>query len=165
MKNIILYITIFTAGFSVFAQQDNLALEADQNPNYEISQNKYTDSIQKSHTLLQGTTLQDTYRAIDPLEEKRELKSLRRQHRAQRPYWRHQRRLERIRNTQYFENNTWGWGNNLNNNFYSGFNNFHNRRFNNFYKRGFNTRHRRNIRNYSFGYNALSLGVLAACLF
>jgi hypothetical protein len=74
-------------------------LIADQNPNYQNSLDKYKDS---PYLALQGTTKQQTYKAIDPIEEKRELKALRRQYRANRPLWRHQRALQRIENTQYY---------------------------------------------------------------
>ena len=52
---------------SAFAQTE---LVADQNPNFQKSQDKYTkiaDSVNKWHS----TTLQETYKAIDYLEDKR----------------------------------------------------------------------------------------------
>ena len=52
--------------------------------------------------LAQGTTEQDTYKAIDPLEEKRELRSIKRKHRAQRALWRHQERMERAKHGGYY---------------------------------------------------------------
>jgi len=143
MKKIILGFTLIAVSFSIQSQE---VLEADQNPNYRISQAKYTDSIQKVYTQLQGTTAQETYKAIDPLEEKRELKALRRQYRAQRPLWRHQRRLERIKNTQYFRNDG-----------YYGYNNY-GFRYNNF-----SNRYRGFGRNN--GWNLLELGLLGALIF
>ncbi len=146
MKNIILCIALLAASIVVNAQQDSPALEADQNPNYKLSQDKYTANIQAEYSVLQGTTLQETYKAIDPLEDKRQLKALKKKYRAQRPYWRQQRRLERIRNTRYYNYNNYS-----NRNYHP--------RYNNYYNRGLYTRHRRNIRNYSFGYNTIGLGL------
>lgn len=76
---------------------------SDQNPNYEQSRNKYMATAE-NYTQHQGTTVQDTYKAIDELEAKRERKELRKKMRAMRPYWRHQRRMERIKNRRFYRN-------------------------------------------------------------
>lgn len=90
-----------------FSQENSLA--ENQNPNYKQSLEHYTKMLKTDektdYVALQGTTVQQTYKAIDPMEEKRELKALRRKYRAQRPLWRHQRRMERIKNTRYHDYN------------------------------------------------------------
>ncbi|WP_010520380.1 hypothetical protein [Aquimarina agarivorans] len=132
--------------FCMLSAQNSDKLAEDQNPNYKVAMEKYMESP-KELTLLQSTTVQETYKAIDPLEEKRELRSQRRQYRAQRPYWRHQRRLERIKNTRYYENNN-NWG---------GFYNYG-------YRNNFIGRHQR-FRNYNyFGGGLLGLGLAGSCL-
>ncbi|WP_062052827.1 hypothetical protein [Aquimarina longa] len=102
MKKIVSILVFVIIGLTSYAQKTTTLVE-DQNPNYKKAMDKFLTNSNE-YTLAQGTTLQETYKAIDPLEEKRELRSLRRQYRAQRPYWRHQRRLERARNTTYYEN-------------------------------------------------------------
>lgn len=133
--------TIITLGLFSLGFSQNTTLVEDQNPNYMQSQDKYMAAAE-THTTLQGTTAQETYKAIDPLEEKRELRALRRSYRAQRPLWRHQRRLERIKNTQYFQNSTPNiyW----NNRPFWGRRNFNNNRWN-------------------CGTNLLGLGLLGSC--
>ncbi len=136
----------------VTSAQNSNELVKDQNPNYKLAMDKYMESP-KEYTLLQSTTVQETYKAIDPLEEKRELRAQRRQFRAQRPYWRHQRRLERIKNTRYYENNNNGgfYGN-------RGFYNYGYRN-NNFIGRN------QRFRNYNYlGGGLLGLGLLGSCL-
>ena len=109
MKKILLLL-IISFPVLLIGQEKN-TLVNDQNPNYKLAMEKYVANLQ-DYTLLQSTTAQETYKAIDPLEEKRELKALRRQYRAQRPYWRHQRRLEQAKNTHYiYDNNNWGYNN------------------------------------------------------
>jgi hypothetical protein len=76
---------------SISMSQTGLA--EDQNPNYMFSQAKYTkmaDSINSWH----GTTPQETYKAIDYLADKREM-------RASRQAFRRQLRLERARYGYY----------------------------------------------------------------
>jgi hypothetical protein len=76
---------------SISMSQTGLA--EDQNPNYMFSQAKYTkmaDSINSWH----GTTPQETYKAIDYLADRREM-------RATRQAFRRQLRLERARNGYY----------------------------------------------------------------
>jgi hypothetical protein len=69
-------------------------LAADQNPNYMISRDKYmqlADSVNAYHS----TTIQDTYKAIDFLADRREA-------RDQRRAWRHELRMERARYGGYY---------------------------------------------------------------
>jgi len=140
MKKLLL-LHIVLGFFITINAQNSSQLEEDQNPNYKTSLEKYV-SVADQYTQQQGTTAQETYKAIDPLEEKRELRALRRQYRAQRPYWRHQRRLERIKNTQYYQYNTpWNAG-------------FQYGNFGNYYNR-----HR------FWGQNLLNLGLYGSCLF
>lgn len=95
MKNLLFILAVFIQSMVLNAQVQ------DQNPNYLKSQERYM-ATSEQYTALQGTTAQETYKAIDRLEEKRELKSIRRQLRAQRPAWRQERRLERIKNRPYY---------------------------------------------------------------
>lgn len=98
MKKSIIISAFLISGFNIMAQGD---LEPDQNPNYQKSMDQYIHSAAE-YVAYQGTTKQETYKAIDPLEEKRELKSLRKQYRASRPLRRHERNMARIENTRYF---------------------------------------------------------------
>ena len=123
LYSLVLLFTITTA----FAQQD---LVTNQNPNYKVSYDKYVASSEQ-YTDQQGTTVQETYVAIDPIEEKRNRKKIRKDYRAQRSLWRHQERMERAKNTRYVRNtNTIGLGWNQGFGFsrwgigYSNFNNF-----------------------------------------
>lgn len=150
MKKILLLVTT-TCFTVVLSAQEKQNLADDQNPNYKLAMEKYVANLQE-YTSLQGTTVQETYKAIDPLEEKRELKALRRQYRAQRPYWRHQRRLEQAKNTRYiYDNNNWGnnWG------------------YNNFPYAPFGRRYGRFSRFNRFdrGLGWFGLGLSASCLF
>lgn len=94
MKNLLFILAI---GFQATLLN---AQDMDQNPNFMQSQEKYMASSDQ-YTSLQGTTSQETYKAIDYVEEKRERQAIRRNNRAMRPQWRHERRLERIKNTRY----------------------------------------------------------------
>jgi hypothetical protein len=71
--------------YSGVASAQQTALLADQNPRYRESQAKYARGAD-SLTSLQGTTIQDTYKAYDWYEAKLER---RRQNRE----WRHQERM------------------------------------------------------------------------
>ncbi|MCL5127734.1 MULTISPECIES: hypothetical protein [unclassified Algibacter] len=103
MKNKLLATVLIGFIGSVGIAQNSVELVANQNPNYQISLDKYvTANTFNNATLLQGTTLQETYIAIDPMERKRENKELRAYFRSQRPLWRHQERLERAKNTAYY---------------------------------------------------------------
>jgi len=119
MKNKIFILLFLTSvGFTGIAQ-NSTDLVADQNPNYQISLDKYMSENNASDlTLLQGTTAQETYTAIDPMEEKRKRKALRRYYRSLRPLWRHQERLERAKNP-YYSNRRYRNYNNRNYNHYN----------------------------------------------
>lgn len=82
----------------LFAQKNNAS---DQNPNHEASYQKYLKDS-NNYISKQGTTVQDTYVAIDPMEEKRIRRKTHKEHRAMRSLWRHQERLERAKNTRYY---------------------------------------------------------------
>jgi hypothetical protein len=124
MKKMVLFAVAFLLVLTI-AGNAQTALAPDQNPNYMISQNRYlkmADSINSWH----GTTPQETYKAIDFLEDKREARANRRQ-------WRQELRMERARNGGWYYNggynsyypaygysgnyygNSWGYRRNWNN--------------------------------------------------
>lgn len=111
-------VLIAFVGFVAMAQ-NSIALVSDQNSNYQTSLNKYVtiNTVNKTN-LLQGTTAQETYTAIDPMEEKRKRKELRKYFRSQRPLWRHQERLERAKNPVNYNNIYRGYNNNYRRNSY-----------------------------------------------
>ena len=84
-KIIIAAVTILGGLYSGAVSAQQTALLADQNPRYRESQAKYARGAD-SQTSLQGTTIQDTYKAYDWYEAKLER---RRQNRE----WRHQERM------------------------------------------------------------------------
>lgn len=97
MKNIILI--VFSVLFvGVVNAQTNK--DINQNPNAQAAYEKYA-KVADTYITKQGTTSQETYVAIDPMEEKRIRKNIRKDYRAMRPLWRHQERMERAKNTQY----------------------------------------------------------------
>lgn len=102
MKNILI-IFMLVISSTLYAQENN-KIEADQNPNAQKAYEKYA-KIADSYISKQGTTAQDTYVAIDPMEEKRIRKKIRKDQRAMRSLWRHEERLERAKNTQYIISN------------------------------------------------------------
>jgi hypothetical protein len=96
--------TSFLLATGAMAQTGGLA--PDQNPNYMVARDRYM-SIKDSVINFQGTTLQDTYKAIDFLQDRREA-------REQRRLFRQNLRMERVRyggyyyddyNTPYYYNN------------------------------------------------------------
>ena len=93
-NNILFLVVVFITTLS-FSQET--ALAQNQNPNYKVSLDKYLEA-DNDYVFAEGTTLQETYVAIDLLEERRQLRSLRREHRANRALWRHQERMERAKN-------------------------------------------------------------------
>lgn len=101
INSILFLVVVFIATLS-FSQEATLV--EDQNPNYKESMSKY-QQIDSTYILTQGSTKQETYVAIDPLEERRQLRSLRRKHRANRLLWRHQERMELARNGIPYNNN------------------------------------------------------------
>ncbi|MFT4662439.1 MAG: hypothetical protein ACI8XB_002729 [Patiriisocius sp.] len=146
MKNIILFATFIIIGLNFSAQE---SFTPDQNPNYQNSLDRFKDSA-NDYSVLQGTTLQKTYKAIDPLKVKRELKALRRKHRANRPVWRHEERMARINNTTYIDSD-YGYNNGFGNYGYS--NSYRNSSFNRGYRNSFTNSN-----------SLLSLGLLGCVL-
>lgn len=105
MKSILLTASLIVATVLAGTAQN---LAPDQNPSFMVSQARYmqmADSINSWH----GTTLQNTYKAIDYLEDKREL-------RANRKAWRRELRMERARNS--------GWYNGYYNDYYYPYNSY-----------------------------------------
>lgn len=91
MKRAILYTSISVASFltATVGMSQTLA-SADQNPNFEVSRQKYmlmADSLTTWHS----TTHQETYKAIDYLEDKKAA-------REDRQAFRRELRRERVRN-------------------------------------------------------------------
>ncbi len=120
MKNKILTTILITLVGFIGMAQNSVELIANQNPNYQTSLDKYiTANNVSNETLTQGTTVQETYTAIDYMEEKRKRKELRKYFRSQRPLWRHQERLERAKTPSYY--------NGTHRNYRSNYNNFNNR--------------------------------------
>src|SRR5687767_7841290 len=92
MKSFLLATSLIVVSAFTGTAQNSLA--PDQNPNYMVSQARYmkmADSINSWH----GTTPQETYKAIDYLEDKREL-------RATRKAWRRELRMERARSGNWY---------------------------------------------------------------
>jgi hypothetical protein len=92
MKSILLATSLIVVSALTGTAQNSLV--QDQNPNYMVSQARYmklADSINSWH----GTTPQETYKAIDYLEDKREL-------RATRKAWRRELRMERARSGSWY---------------------------------------------------------------
>ena len=87
----VMFAFVLTANSSI-AQS---LVDSDQNPNYMVSRDKYM-KIADSVTAWHSTTPQETYKAIDYLEDKREAREERRQ-------FRRELRLERARR--------WNWNN------------------------------------------------------
>jgi hypothetical protein len=93
---------------SANATLDSLA--PDQNPNYKRSLEKYM-AIKDDYIKKEGTTIQNTYKAIDDMEAKKERRALRKERR-------HERRMARINNRRYY--------NNCYSPYYYGYNSFNN---------------------------------------
>lgn len=96
MKNIALLILAFwfTVGFSS-------AQNPDQNPNYQTSLDIYTKKLLDSGNTTMSTTVQDTYKAIDEWQDKKDRKI--ENDRLSRQY-RQERRLARINRPSYYSN-------------------------------------------------------------
>lgn len=103
MKKIFTLLAI--ASLTVSFGQD---LAPDQNPNYQISQDKY---MQKSDelTAAHSTTIQDTYKAYDWREAKEEQKQLRRDRRFELRKMRIQSRYPVCCNQGYRRYGNQGW--------------------------------------------------------
>ena len=125
---VLLAVAFFTANLA-FGQS---ALAPDQNPNYEISRDKYikmADSLNEWHS----TTQQNTYKAIDFMADRQEAKADRRQ-------FRRDLRLERAR---------YGY----NYSYYPSYGNYYYPRTQYSYYYGNRYRHQRSYNNYWWGFN------------
>lgn len=109
MRNLIFLFLIALFSPALLAQ----VAENDQNPNYRASMEKY---MNRKDTLLQnmGETVQQTYKAIDPIADRKEARLERQEERRQ---FRRALRLERARRPQIFapRRRGWGWNNGWNN--------------------------------------------------
>ncbi|HAN37334.1 MAG TPA: hypothetical protein DCQ29_00405 [Chitinophagaceae bacterium] len=118
-----LYLTLMLLGLFMFQANAQNGLVADQNPNYMVSQAKYT-KMADSLTANMGTTVHNTYKAFDWYEAREERRTERRNQR-------NQRRLMRAQNMGWNQwdngwnnpwnnrwNNNWGWNNRWSNNFW-----------------------------------------------
>ena len=88
-KSLLNWLLLLSGLFTGIAGHPQTALAPDQNPDFAVSRNKYmkiADSLSAWHS----TTLQENYKAIDWLED-------RRQARADRREFRRQLRMERAR--------------------------------------------------------------------
>lgn len=108
--NILLALMLSTSYTSIKAQSGPVA---DQNPNYAVSRDRYmkmSDSINTWHS----TTVQQTYKAIDYLEDKRE-------QRIERKAFHREMRLAAVRNGWYYNNY---YSPDYNTSFYRPYNNY-----------------------------------------
>lgn len=148
MKNIVILALSLVCYLHANAQKDSIQLLPDQNPNFQKSRTKY---MEQSVTLTQnqGLTIQQTYKAIDDMQAKKERKELAATRRQE-------RRLLRIQTRGYGRNNYYNqgyynsYGNNGYNSYGNGYNNFGNG-YNNF-GNGFNNYGYNNYNN-NYGYN------------
>jgi len=127
MKHIITIALSALFLISANAQNDSVMLLPDQNPNFQRSRAKYMEQSAEL-TKNQGQTIQDTYKAIDDVQAKKERKELA----AAR---RHERRMARIMTRGY------GYGGYYDNGYGYGYNNwgYNNYGYNNWgYNNGFN---------------------------
>lgn len=106
MKKYLLLLSLVAIFHTVYSQEP---LAPNQNPNYAVSRAKYMQ-MSDSITAWQGTTSQDTYKAIDWMADRQEAKENRRE-------FRRQLRLERARWTNYGYNDYYR-GNYFNNYYY-----------------------------------------------
>ena len=102
---------------SANAQNDSVTLLPDQNPNFQKSRAKYmAQSVELTKN--EGQTIQDTYKAIDDVQAKKDRKELALTRR-------HERRMARIQSRGYrrgghYYNNGYGYNNYGYNNGYYG---------------------------------------------
>jgi hypothetical protein len=114
MKNIAFILLSFLSCTNFSAQKDSLSLLPDQNPNFRKSRAKYSEMV-ATLTQNQGQTVQQTYKAIDDVQAKKERRELRISNRQE-------RRMARIQSRGYYYGNNNNWGG-FNNN-WGGFNGF-----------------------------------------
>lgn len=146
MKNIAYIALSFLLYMNVNAQKDSVSLLPDQNPNFQKSRTKY---MEQSAALTQneGQTIQQTYKAIDDVQAKKERKELAATRRQERRMARIQSRGYRYggyNNYGYYNNgyNNYGYGNGYGNYGYNnGYGNYNNYGYGNY---GYN--------NYGYGY-------------
>lgn len=132
------YLLLLIAGCLVMSFASAQSLAPDQNPRYHESLRRYlplADSLNRQHS----TTLQQTYKAYDFMELKRERKE-------QRRLWRHERRMERSRYGNYWYSDPY---------------------YNNYYNYGYPVYNRGNYWNNNWGsyLTATSLALGVYCLF
>ena len=98
MKKQLLALTIaLSFGLTLFAQS------ADQNPRAELAYEAYQTSNPADHANTMGVTMDQTYKAYDPMQIKLERRQERRD-------FRRQLRLERARRPQFVvPRRSWGW--------------------------------------------------------
>jgi hypothetical protein len=97
-RRIHLFFYLLSAGlFLTSGTNAQTGLAPDQNPNYMVSRDKYIQ-LSDSLTAYQSTTIQDTYKAIDWMQFRRDA-------RAERRAFRRELRLERARYGGYYYDN------------------------------------------------------------
>jgi len=109
MKNITTIALSFLVYLNVNAQADSVKLLPDQNPNFQKSRTRYMEQS-AALTQNQGQTIQETYKAIDDVQAKKERKELAQTRR-------HERRMARIQSRGY-RRGVFGPG------YYDGFDNY-----------------------------------------
>ena len=122
-------------------------LVEDQNPNYFISQAKYT-SMADSLNSLHGTTPQETYKAIDWMADRQEA-------RDQRRAFRRELRMERAKNGWYYNDYSYYYPRYSDNYYYRRYQPYHN------YRPGYSRNYSGYNRNY---WNLVPLAVTAGWL-
>jgi hypothetical protein len=115
MKRILRYLLPVILIVIAAGDSNAQSLAQDQNPNYAVSRDKYVrmaDSINAWH----GTTPQETYRAIDYLEDKRIAKQ-------ERIAFRRELRLARARNgwSNYYNDGYYNYGSGYNRPYYNSY--------------------------------------------
>ncbi|MBL7741186.1 MAG: hypothetical protein JNK14_18330 [Chitinophagaceae bacterium] len=121
-KSLLSAFMLLTGFFFSIPGYSQAPLAPDQNPNFAVSRDKYmkiADSLNAWHS----TTLQENYKAIDWLEDRREA-------RADRREFRRQLRLERARYNDVYYYDDYNYSP-YNNHYRRGsYNNYYNNRFN-----------------------------------
>ncbi|HEX2628475.1 MAG TPA: hypothetical protein VHM26_05680, partial [Chitinophagaceae bacterium] len=96
MKKYLLILSLVAIFHTVYSQEP---LAPNQNPNFAVSRAKYMQ-MSDSITAWQGTTSQDTYKAIDWMVDRQEARENRRE-------FRRQLRMERARWSNYYYNDNY----------------------------------------------------------